>query len=412
MAKNINKLTTLQVKQLNKPGWYADGNGLYLQVSYTGSKSWVFRYQTTGKERRCGLGSYPTISLIAARDSADDCRKSRLKGIDPIEQKRRRERVKQLEKAKTFTFKECATAYIESHKAGWKNAKHCTQWTNTLTTYAYPIIGDLPVQEVDTALVMNILEPIWYTKNETASRVRSRVENVLSWAKVRQYRTGENPALWRGHLNMLLPQPSKIQKVKHFEAMPYADIPCYFKSLRESNTLTCKALAFTILTASRSSESRKAAWNEFDFEKNIWTIPEHKMKNDKTHRVPLTNETLKILDELKAFKRNDGDIHIFPSYSNSGFISENTMLKKLKLTNKELTVHGFRSSFKDWCAEETNFQNNIVEAALAHTIKNATQAAYERGDKLRKREKIMDAWTNYCLSEITKSNATPMKKRA
>ena len=412
MAKNINRLTALQVKQTSTPGWYADGNGLYLQVSKSGSKSWVFRYQTSGKERRCGLGSYPTLSLIEARESANECRKLRIKGIDPIEQKRLVEREKQLEEAKKFTFKECATAYIESHKAGWKSKKHCAQWTSTLTTYAYPIIGDLPVQEVDTALVMNILEPIWYTKTETATRVRSRIENVLSWAKVRQYRTGENPALWRGHLDMLLPKRSKVQKVQHFEAMPFDEIPSYFQSLREENTIAYKALAFLILTATRSSEGREAVWSEFNIDKRTWIIPPERMKGGVEHRVPLSNEALTLLEEMKTLRVSDDDERVFPSLCTSGFITSDAVRKSIQRTHEDLTVHGFRSSFRDWCAEMTSFPERLAESALAHKIKDATQAAYERGDKFEKRRKLMNAWANYCISERKISNVTPIKKRA
>lgn len=410
MAKNISKLTALQVKQTNTTGWYADGNGLYLQVSKTGSKSWVFRYQTSGKERRCGLGSYPTISLLDARENAGECRKLRIKGIDPIDKKRQIEREKQLDEAKKFTFKECATAYIDSHKAGWKSEKHCSQWTNTLTTYAYPIIGDLPVQEVDTALVMNILEPIWYTKTETATRVRSRIENVLSWAKVRQYRSGENPALWRGHLDNLLPQRNKVQKVQNFAAMPYDEIPHYFHSLRQKKTIAYKALTFIILTASRSSEAREATWDEFHFDKKTWVIPPERMKGDREHKVPLSAATLILLEEIKELRVNDNDNRVFPSLCNNGFITSETVLNQIKHSHKSLTVHGFRSAFCDWCAEETNFPEKIAEAALAHKIKNATQAAYERGDKFKKRSKLMDAWASYCISERKILSVTPIRK--
>ena len=412
MAKSINRLNALQVKQSTSAGWYADGNGLYLQVSKTGTKSWVFRYQISGKERRYGLGSYPTISLVSAREKAGHCRKLRINGIDPVEHKRQKAKEKQHKEAQKLTFKQCATAYIEAHKAGWKNKKHCSQWTNTLTTYAYPIIGDLPVQNVDTALVMNILEPIWYTKTETATRVRSRIENVLSWAKVRQYRTGENPALWRGHLDMLLPKRSRVQKVKHFEAMPYDELPAYFKSLRQENTIAYKALAFLILTATRSSEGRAAVWSEFNFDKKTWIIPPERMKADREHRVPLSDEALTLLKEMKTLRVNDDDNRVFPSLCNSGFITAETVLNQVKRTQNDLTVHGFRSSFRDWCAEMTSFPERLAESALAHKIKDATQAAYERGDKFEKRRKLMDAWASYCTSHMKQSNIMQIKKYA
>lgn len=409
MAKNIHRLTAIKVQKLSDAGWYPDGQGLYLQVSKSTSKSWVYRYEKGGKERRHGLGPYPTVSLEGARKAADECRKLRQKGLDPIDYKREREATRKLEKAKGITFKECALAYIDSHKAGWKSRKHESQWTNTLTTYAFPIIGDLSVQDIDTGLVMNVLEPIWFEKTETATRVRQRIESILDWAKVRNYRTGENPALWRGHLDKLLPKRSKVQRVQHFPALPYTDLPDYFRSLRKVNTIAAKTLAFTILTATRSNEARQAKWSEIDLQAGVWIVPEERMKAGRAHRVPLTQECLAILEEMKPFTVDD---HVFPGLSKGKSISDAAVLKQLKQTHPALTVHGFRSSFRDWCAEMTNYPSELAEASLAHTIKDATQAAYERGDKFEKRQKLMEAWTNYCLKGQKGSDVVPIKKQA
>ena len=409
----IHKLSALRAQKLSKSGWYADGQGLYLQVSLSGTKSWVYRYKKAGKERRHGLGSYPTITLEAARKAAEFCRQLRTDGHDPIDYKKDIETKRQLEAAKKVTFKECAIAYINAHQAGWKNRKHEQQWRNSLATYAYPIIGHLSVQDIEVNLVMNVLEPIWYTKTETASRVRQRIENIIDWAKVRKYRTGENPARWRGHLDKLLPKPTKVQKVKHFPAMPYDDLPEYFQRLRMKETIAAKALAFNILTATRSNETREAKWNEIDLETAIWTIPAERMKADKEHRVPLTPECLALLNEVKPFNVDD---LVFPgSYKKNKKrkgITDAALLKHLQKTHPALTAHGFRSSFRDWCAEKTNFPSELAESALAHTIKDATQAAYERGDKFDKRRKLMSAWDLFCIKGSKSSDVIPINRKS
>jgi len=408
MAKKIHLLSDREVKNLNKPDAYPDGNGLYLQVSNTGSKSWFYRYQVNNKGRKHGLGAYPTISLKSARERAEQCRQLRADGKDPIEYKRKIDADKKLEDAKAITFKECALAYIESHKEGWKNRKHEQQWRNTLETYAYPVFGDISVQKIDVGLVMNAIEPIWKKKTETASRVRQRIENVLDWARVRQYRTGENPARWRGHIENLLPKRSKVQKVQHFEAMPYVDVPEYFRELRKVETLTAKALAFCILTTARNGTIRNARWDEIDWDTNTWTIPEEGMKAGRVHRTPLTPECLKILEEVKPFKVND---YIFPGLKRNRPLSNQALLKLLKTTHPTLTIHGFRSSFSDWCAETTAFPENLTEAALAHIVKDKTQAAYQRGDLFKKRIKLMDAWSNYCVIGKKAGDVIPLNNK-
>ena len=269
MAKLVKQLTDLKIKRLSKPGAYPDGEGLYLQVRNSGAKDWFYRYEIAGRGRKRGLGSYPTISLEKARDDALECRQLRKQGIDPIEHKKAQDQQLELDNAKTITFKECALSYIEAHKLGWKNKKHESQWRNTLETYAYPTIGKLAVQDVDIDLIMKVLEPIWYEKTETASRVRQRIENILDWATVRKYRQGDNPALWRGRLDKLLPKRNKIQKPQHFAAMDYRELPDYFRSLRNKDSLSSKTLAFTILTASRNGEARAATCDEIDTKANV-----------------------------------------------------------------------------------------------------------------------------------------------
>lgn len=395
MPRKVEKLTSLQVKKLDKPGWYADGAGLYLQVSQTGSKSWVYRYQKASRERRHGLGSFPTVSLKLARQKAQECRLMRKDGIDPIEHKKAQGLAEELNKAKAITFKECALAYIDSHKAGWRNRKHEAQWGNTLKTYAYPVIGDLAVQDVDIGHILKILEPIWKEKTETATRVRQRIENILDWAKVRKYRTGENPALWRGHLDKILPKPTKVQKVRHFAAMPYTEVPAYYRKLAKLETVAAKALAFVILTASRNGEARGAKWDEIDLKQATWTIPAERMKAHREHRVPLSKEAVRLLKAVKPLKHDDDD-HVFPGIRKGNSISEAALMKQLKQNHPTLTIHGFRSSFRDWCAEMTNYPREVAEAALAHTLKDKTEAAYQRGDLLAKRAQLMDAWSRHC----------------
>jgi integrase len=407
VAKTINRLTALKVSKIKKPGWYPDGLGLYLQVSKTGSKSWVYRYEISGKEHRHGLGSIHDTSLEEARITAETCRSLRREGINPIEHKKRLEVAKKLQKTKNITFKECALAYIEAHKDSWKNRKHESQWRNTLETYAYPVIGDLPVQDVDVGLILSILEPLWKTKTETATRVRQRIENILDWATVREYRQGENPARWRGHLDKTLPKRSKVQKVQHFKAMKYSDVPAYFQILRETDSQSARALAFIILTATRSSEARGAKWDEIDLKAKVWTLPPERMKAGRQHRIPLSPEALKILKEVKPLAQ---DGFVFPGMRKGRPISEGTVYKLLKDEHKGATVHGFRSSFRDWCAEMTSYPREVAEAALAHVLTDKTEAAYQRGDIFDKRRRLMNAWAEYCLKSGRRGNVVPLKE--
>jgi len=395
MARSALKLTALAVKKISAKGWYPDGNGLYLQVSPTITKSWVYRYTMNGSERRQGLGAYPDTTLEEARTLARASRKLKAKGIDPLEQRRAEAVQRQLEAANTKTFKQCALECIEVKKAEWRNAKHHTQWHNTLATYAYPVIGDLPVQSIDSAIVLKVLKPIWNTKTETAQRLRGRIETVLDWAKGAGYRHGDNPAMWRGSLKTQLPDPSKIRKVRHHPALPHADIPEFFDWLKTKDTLASKALVFTILTAARNGESRHATRAEVDLSKPAWTIPEKRMKAGREHTVPLSGQALEVLNQAEVFANDE---RIFPGMSKGKFISETAMRRLLAEFREGLTVHGFRSTFRDWCAEETNYPRELAETALAHSNKDKVEAAYQRGDMFQKRMVLMQHWADYCTS--------------
>ena len=303
-----------------------------------------------------------------------------------------------LEASQALTFKACATQYIEAHKAGWKNAKHAAQWESTLETYAHPVFGSLPVQVIDAKLVRKALDPIWRQKPETASRLRQRIEAVLDWAKALGYRTGDNPARWRGHLDKLLPKRSKVRAVRHHKAMPYKELPKFFGALVGRDTVSAKALAFTLLTAARSGETRGATLREIDYDAAIWIVPGERTKSGREHRVPLTDEALAILRGLDHLG-DDPDAVLFPNPSGKP-LSDAAMRKFLQTTmwRSDLTVHGFRSTFRDWTAERTRFPREIAEAALAHVLKDKTEAAYQRGDLLDRRRKLMEAWATFCAS--------------
>jgi integrase len=395
MARQVERLTNMEASKTNKQGMHADGGGLYLQVSRYDTKAWIYRYTLNGSEHRIGLGPFPLVSLKEARELARQQSRLKSKGIDPLAHKRTQKVRERLEAANTKTFAQCALEYIEVHQAGWRNAKHQSQWRNTLATYAYPFIGDLSVQAIDGALVLKVLNPIWTTKTETAQRVRQRIEKVLDWATVGGYRQGENPAQWRGRLQTQLADPGKLRKVKHHPALPHADIPELFDWLKTKDTLASKALAFTILTAARNGESRQAIQSELDLSKPAWTIPEERMKAGRAHTVPLSSQALVVLKQSQIFA---SDERIFPGMANGKYISETAMRKLLAEFREGLTIHGFRSTFRDWCAEETNYPRELAEAALAHSNKDKVEAAYQRGDLFQKRLVLMQDWANYCLS--------------
>lgn len=374
----INRLTARAVATKGK-GYHADGGGLYLKVTEAGTRSWIFRYAKHGKTTDMGLGPLSLLSLHEAREKAVQCRKDLLEGLNPLEARR----AVQATSAAT-TWGECADSYIDSHKSAWKNGAQADQWTQSLTDYGPD--RHLSVSAIDTAVVMDCLRSIWTSKTETATRVRGRIERILDWARVSGYRSGENPARWRGHLDKLLPKPSKVKTVKHHAAMPFADVPAFMAELTKRKARSAKALRFTILTGVRTEETVGATWEEFDLESKLWTIPKERMKAGKAHTVPLTESAIELLKAAPTDK---------PPFA----LSENAMLYLVQRHMKlPFTVHGFRSSFRDWAAETTAFPGEVVEMALAHAIKDKTEAAYRRGELLAKRRELMEAWEAFLLT--------------
>lgn len=404
MSYYLHKLTALAVKNFTKQGRYSDGGNLYLQVKVSPSgrisKSWIFRVQRNGKDQLIGLGSLKTISLAEARVKALEYRKLLCDGIHPLEHKRQHKLQSQLAQDKQKTFIECATQYIEDHKAGWKNEKHAKQWTATLQTYAYPHIGKMGVANITTNHILKILRPIWSAKTETAFRIRGRIENILDWAKVQGFRQGDNPACWKGNLEVILPARRKVQKVVHHPAMPYQDVPAFMKELHTKDGMSYKALEFAILNASRSAEIRLATWKEINFKEKLWIIPAQRMKKGKEHRVPLTDSALEILKSLEGYQLSEEarkDLFIFPAIKKNTPLSDMSMSKALKVMGQgAYTQHGFRSSFRDWAAEVVQYPREVIEHAIAHKLKDEAEAAYQRGDLLVKRRALIEDWSQYC----------------
>jgi integrase len=408
MARTIGRLTALKVDKAKRPGMYADGGGLYLRVTQSGTKNWVFRFMLNGRPRWMGVGPLHTIGLAEARNRAAAFRLQRHDGVDPIE-KRRAERLEaRLDAAKAVTFKECAARYIASHRAGWRNPKHAAQWQATLATYAEPVMGGLSVQAIDTALVLKVLEPIWTAKPETAGRVRGRMESILDWAKVRGYRAGENPARWRGHLDKQLPARSKVRRVGHHAALPYAELPGFLVSLREHEGIAARALELAILTAARTGEVIGARWSEMDLVEKTWTLPAARIKAGREHRVPLPGRALAILQEMQPHRQAD-DAFVFPGGKNGRPLSNMAFLMLLRRMGlDDVTAHGFRSSFRDWVAERTRFPAEVAEIALAHTVSDKTIAAYNRSDLFERRRRLMAAWATFCTAPDQKANVASL----
>ncbi len=401
------RLTALAVAKKKTPGAYHDGGGLYLQVTPTGSKSWSLRYMLNGRPREMGLGPLHTIDLATAREKARSCRALLLDGIDPLDHHRAQRAAKALEATGAVTFNECAEKYIAAHKDGWSNAKHTGQWTSTLETYAGPVIGKMNVAAVDTALVLKVLEPIWTDKHETATRLRARIENVLDWARVRGYRIGENPARWRGHMDALLPALSKRRSVRHHPALPYVEVSTFMQALRAQTGTAARALEFLILTAARTGEVIGAAPAEFDLKAGVWTIPAERMKTKQEHRVPLSRRAIEIARE----GINYGCAQVFPGM-NGKPLSNTGMLKLLeRMGRSDVTAHGFRSTFRDWAADCTTYPSEVCEMALAHTIGNAAEAAYRRGDLFEKRTRLMADWQRYCETTAPSKKVSPIRAR-
>jgi integrase len=398
----MGKLTALKVGRITKPGLHSDGSGLYLQVTPNGTRSWIFRYQINGRARYMGLGSASAITLARARELTVEPRRLCAEKIDPLETRR----AQRLETAPAVTFREVAEDYLKAHEATW-NVVHRRQWRSTLEAAVYPAIGDTPVKDVDTPAVMKVLRPLWNSTPETASRIRGRIETILSAAKATGLRTGENPAVWRGHLQNLLPKPRAVKKVEHHKALPYRGLPDFMALLRSRPSISARALEFTILTATRRSEVLGARWDEVNFEEHVWTIPASRMKGRKEHRVPLSDAALSLLRHLYEVRSNE---YVFPGQT-AQRLSDASMLKLLEIMGRrDLTIHGFRSTFRDWAAEQTSYPSDVVEMALAHQVGSAVERAYRRGDLFEKRARLMAAWADFCAQAPASSVVVPIRK--
>lgn len=397
MPKIAKELSAKAVEKKKAPGMHAVGGvpGLHLQISGDQGRSWILRYSFNKKRRDAGLGPYPLVSLAEAREIARDMHRDIRNGIDPIVKRNAARSAQEKEQASKVTFERASTDFLKMKLVEMKNTKHRQQWENTLSQYAYPIIGNMLVDQIEPSDILRVLTPIWQEKTETANRLRGRIERVLEWCKVMKYRSGENPARWKDNLKELLPAPSRISSTKHHQALHRRDIPDFMIELRSRKGIAARAVEFAILTAARSGEVRGATWEEIDLAEKTWTIPAERMKASEEHIVPLSNDAVKL---LRSLPRLAGTNLLFPSPNGKSQLSDMTLLKVLRRMEVPATVHGFRSSFKDWSAEETTHSNEVSEMALAHKISNKVEGAYRRGDLLKKRRKLMEDWARYCQS--------------
>lgn len=406
MARALNKLTDTECRAASKKGMLGDGGGLYLNVRPSGSKAWAFVWtegraledgrQTKGKRNELGLGSYPAVPLAKARKLAAEYREAIAAGENPIAARR---------KEQEPTFAECADKFLASMETQWRNQKHRAQWRMTLTKYAKPIASKR-VSAIGTDDVLSVLNPLWQKRPETASRLRGRIERVLNFAKARGWRTGENPALWRGHLKNILPARQRLTR-GHHAAMAYREVPAFVQSLAGREALAARALEFLILTAARSGEVLGATWNEFDLDAGLWTVPARRMKAGKEHRIPLSMPALAIVKALHETRNSE---YVFPGYAKGKPLSNMAfamLMKRAGVSN--YTAHGFRSAFRDWAGDATSFPRDVAEQALAHRVGDATELAYRRSDAIEKRRKLMTAWADYCTT-VKRGNVIPMAR--
>jgi integrase len=399
------KLSALLVKSIKKVGWHGDGDNLWLQVTASGSKSWVFRYTRDGKQRVLGLGPLGDVSLALARERAYRMRLQLLDGVDPAAARlSERQRISQ-EQAKALTFDAAANQLIDSKRAGWRNVKHSEQWSATLRTYVSPVVGHLDVSTIDTPLIVKCLKPIWTTKTETASRVRQRIEAVLDWAAVAGFRSGDNPARWKGHLEHILPAPQKVAARGNHPSLPWRLVPAFMQSLRAREGVSARALEFTILCAARTGEVRGAKWQELDLEAGIWTVPADRMKAGREHQVPLSSACVALLKNLPRVKGTD---LVFPGSRSDTKLSDASLGAVIKRMNEppmwldergqHVVPHGFRSSFRVWAAEATSHPREAAEHALAHQLPDKVEAAYQRGTLFPRRVSLMEDWAQFVAS--------------
>ena len=404
MPKKAKELGALAVSRLKSPGLHAVGTvaGLHLQIAATGARSWILRVVVAGKRRDIGLGGFPDVTLALAHQKARDARERIAQGVDPVEARREAGRALHAAQAKAMTFEKATLAYIEAKAPEWKNAKHSQQWLNTLTTYAYPVFGSMDVGEIEKAHVLAVLQPIWTTKTETATRLRSRIELVIAWADKSVDRERLNPARWRGHLQTLLPKPSKVASVEHHAALPASEVGRFMKHLRNAEGMGARALEFAILTAARSGEVREAVWSEIDLEGATWTVPSERMKAGKEHRVPLSKAALALLRGLPS----SNSPLIFPSVREK-VLSDMTLSAVMRRMQVNAVPHGFRSTFRDWASERTNYPREAAEMALAHAIGDKVEAAYRRGDLFDTRRRMMEDWAKFCTTVPTVGVTVP-----
>ena len=412
VARTLQRLTALAVTKQREPGYLPDGGGLYLQTTESGAKSWIFRFSLAGRRREMGLGSFPTVGLAGAREAAAGARALAKAGKDPITSREADRAQERLEAARGVLWDDALDQFLEAHAGSWKNKKHRQQWRNTLDTYAKPVLGGLAVANIGTPEVTRVLDPIWHEKPETASRVRGRIERILDWSKVRGFRTGENPARWRGHLDQVYPARTKVRKVRHHAAVPIDELPKVYRRLAQSKGIAAKATRFIILTAVRPGEGCGGLWPEIDRNSGLWVIPPERMKADREHRVTLSREALAILDEMEELRT---DKHLFPGHKAKRPLSLTALSKALKAAGGgKATVHGTaRSTFKDWASERTSFPSEVSEMALAHSIGDKVEAAYRRGELLKKRAALMQQWATFLATpraggaviQITKTKA-------
>jgi integrase len=409
MQRALQRLSSLAVERAKAPGYVHDGGGLYLQVTATGGKSWAYRFSLGGRRRDMGLGPYPAVSLAAARKAASEARSLVKAGQDPIAARDAERAIHRLGSARGLTFDQAAKQFLDGREATWRNEKHRQQWRNTLDAYASPIIGATSVADVTTADVTRVLDPIWKTRPETASRLRARIERILDWARVRGYRTGENPARWRGHLDNVYPARSEARPVAHHAAIAIDDLPATYAALCQSAGTAALALRFLILTAARAGEVTGATWAEIDLQERIWTIPASRMKAAREHRVPLSSEAVAILTARRATML--GDL-VFPSWRNGRPLASSSLLTALRVAGRSATVHGLRSTFRDWTAERTDTPRDVAEMALAHTIENKAEAAYRRGELMTKRAVLMQRWATFATTPHVQAEVVPFHRVA
>ena len=410
VIRTLQRLSALTVSRPQKPGYLADGGGLYLQTTAAGATSWIYRFMLGRRRREMGLGPYPAVSLAAARKAATDARSLVKAGRDPIEARNAERTRKRLEDAKGTTFDEAAEQFITGNETAWRSAAHRAQWRISLATYASPIVGSMPVEDIGVPEITRILKPLWQDKVETAARLRGRIERVLDWARVHGLRAGENPARWRGHLDKLLPAVAKVHRVKHFTAVPIDEVAAVYARLCESKAMSALALRFAILTAARAGETTGLRWSEIDMNARVWTVPADRIKAGRDHRVPLSDEAMNILSTMREVAT--GNL-VFPGWVNGRPLALKSLRRVLKTAGGgSATVHGFRSTFRDWASERTNYSRDVAEMALAHAIGDKVEAAYRRGDLFERRKAMMQDWANFVCLVPSEKVVSIIRRRA